>query len=329
MKLTRVAIIGLGSIGKRHLNVISEIRPDIEIILVRSGSGEQCVEEKIATQVVYSIDDAIKLGIQAAIVSTPATFHISQSIELAKRNIHMLIEKPLSINLERLTELQKVIISNSLVAMVGYVLRYDPGAIMFKNWIENKITGKIINARIECGSYLPDWRPNQDYRKAVSAISGLGGGVMLELSHEIDYLNWFFGKPIDVQAKITNSKELDIDVEDQAEMFFTASEGFPISLQLDFNRRFPKRQCTVLTSNEELTWNAIKKKLTLKAFNKSEISFEYENETESIYNLQLKKFIDCIENTNKPIVTIQDGIDVMQLIEAARKSSKIESKVLI
>ena len=83
MILNRLAIIGLGSIGRRHFRLISEIRPDIEIIVVRSGYGNPCDEEKIATKTVYSISDAINEGIQAAIISSPATLHLEQSLELA------------------------------------------------------------------------------------------------------------------------------------------------------------------------------------------------------------------------------------------------------
>ena len=85
MRVNRLAIIGLGSIGRRHLRLVSEIRPDIEIIVVRSGHGFSCREEKEATKIVYSINEAIQEGIQAAIISSPTTLHLKQSLELAKK----------------------------------------------------------------------------------------------------------------------------------------------------------------------------------------------------------------------------------------------------
>ncbi len=193
MIINRLAIIGLGSIGKRHLRLIAEIRPDIEIIVMRSGHGSVCKEEQLATKIVHSVDEVVNEGVQAAIVSSPATLHLEQSLELAKRGVHLLIEKPISHTSDRVNELLKILDENDLTAMVGYVLRYDHGAIKFKKWLDNKIKGKILHVRIECGSYLPDWRPDQNYRKTVSALPELGGGVLLELSHELDYLHWFFG----------------------------------------------------------------------------------------------------------------------------------------
>ena len=317
-----LAIVGLGSIGRRHLRLISEIRPDIKIIVVRSGHGSACDEEKMAVKITDSIGDAIKEGIQAAIISSPATLHLKQSLELAKNGIHLLIEKPISHTSDRVKELLKIVNENRITTMIGYVLRYDLGAMKFKNWLDNKVKGKILHARIECGSYLPDWRPDQDYRKTVSALSELGGGVLLELSHEIDYLYWFFGKPKDVQAQIRNSGTLDINVEDQVDLLMTSEQGYCISVQIDFNRRHVERKCKVLTTEGELIWDAVNKNVTWKGVNKEQFKYEYNNERNSIYRKQLEVFFDCIENDNDPIVTVKDGINVISLIDAVRNASE-------
>ena len=325
--LNRLAIIGLGSIGRRHLRLISEIRPDIKIIAVRSGHGERCDEEKMAAKTVYSIGEAVDEGVQAAIISSPATLHLKQSLELAKNGIHLLIEKPISHTSDRVKELLKIVNENRITTMVGYVLRYDLGAIKFKNWLDNKIKGKILHARIECGSYLPDWRLDQNYRKTVSALPELGGGVLLELSHELDYLHWFFGNPVDVQAQIRNSGTLDINVEDQADLLITSKQGYPITVQIDFNRRHIERKCKVLTTEGELIWDAVNKNVTWKGVNKEQSKYEYNNERNSIYRKQLEVFFDCIENDNDPIVTVKDGINVISLIDAVRNASEKGIKV--
>ncbi len=324
MIINRLAIIGLGSIGRRHLRLVSEIRPDIEIIVLRSGHGSICDEEKIASKVVHSISEAIKYGIQAAIISSPATLHLDQSLEMARNGVHLLIEKPLSNTTERVNKLLEVVNKNNLISMVGYVLRYEPGAIKFKEWLDNKIKGSVLHARIECGSYLPDWREGQDYRKTVSALSELGGGVLLELSHELDYLYWFFGKPKNVQAHIRNSKTLDINVEDQVDLLISSEKGYPISVQIDFNRRHVERKCRVLTTEGELVWDAVNKIVTWNAVNKEQDKFEYDNERDYIYRKQLNVFFDCIENDNNPAVTVKDGIKILNLIDAAFSSSEKE-----
>jgi predicted dehydrogenase len=327
--INKLGIIGLGSIGKKHLRLLKEIRPDIEIIVMRSGHGGACKEEKIATKIVYSIDKIIDEGVQAAIISSPATFHLEQSLKLAKAGVHLLIEKPVSHSSDGINELLKILEDNKLKAMVGYVLRYDPGAIKFKKLMESNLIGNILHARIECGSYLPEWRPGRDYKKTVSALSELGGGVLLELSHELDYLHWFFGKPKDVQAKLRNSGLLDIDVEDQVDLLLTSSQGYCISVQIDFNRRHVERKCKVLTTEGEVTWDAVNKNVTCNLASKGDTSFNYDNERDYIYCQQLKAFIDCVENNNNPPVNIKNGIDVNKLIDSIRDASINESKVYL
>jgi predicted dehydrogenase len=327
--INRLAIIGLGSIGKRHLRLVSEIRPDIEIIVVRSGQGNPCQEENMAKKTVYSINDAIQVGIQAAIISSPSTLHMEQSLELAKNGIHLLIEKPLSHTFERVDRLLKLVTENKVVAVVGYVLRYDLGAIKFKDWLSNKLTGIILHARIECGSYLPDWRQDQDYRKTVSASQELGGGILLELSHELDYLHWFFGRPTDVQAWIRNSGTLDISVEDQANLLLTSSEGYPITVQLDFNRRYAKRICNVLTTEGELTWNAIEKNVTWSEIGNEPVVYGYESERDYIYRKQIESFLNCVEKDEVPIVSVHDGAEVIKLIDVARHSAEKGCKEIL
>ena len=326
MVIKCLAIIGLGSIGRRHLRLVSEIRPDIEIIAVRSGYSNALEGENLNVKTVYSISDAINAGIQAAIVSSPATLHLEQSLELASSGVHLLIEKPVSHRFDRADRLIELV-NNNITAMVGYVLRYDLGAIKFKDWLDHKVTCSVLHAKIECGSYLPDWRPNQDYRKAVSALHELGGGVLLELSHELDYLYWFFGAPVDVQAHIRNSGSLGINVEDQVDLLITSEHGYPITIQLDFNRRHVKRKCTVLTTEGELVWDAIKQDVTWRQINNELLSYKYNSERDYIYKTQLEVFFDCIENGKNPRVTVEDGINVLRLIDASRCSSAKGYKV--
>lgn len=329
MALKRVAIIGLGSIGRRHLRLIKEINQDIKIVLVRSGKGKKWPEETMADYVVSSIQGAIELNVQAAIISSPSILHIEQALQLANEGIHLLIEKPLSNSMERVNELHEIAQDNDCIILVGYVLRFDRGARKFKQWLEGDHLGRVLHARIECGSYLPDWRPDQDYQKGVSASKELGGGVLLELSHEIDYLHWFFEKPISVYAMLRNSGILGIDVEDQADLLMKSKESYPLTVQLDFNRRHATRLCNVQSINGELTWNAIQKCVVWRPINGEKVVDYFQDEKDYIYEEQLKNFIASIEHNKKPTVSLLDGIKVMELVEAATVSYKTGKEVLL
>ena len=152
-------------------------------------------------------------------------------------------------------------------------------------------------------------------------MSDLGGGVLLELSHELDYLHWFFGVPSTVQSHIKNSGSLDIDVEDQAHLLLTSKQGYPIALQVDFNRRFVERKCKVITTDGELVWDAVNKNVTWKTVYEDSSCYEYDSERDDIYRMQLKNFVNCVENNIAPPVTAEDGVNVISLIDAARSAS--------
>ena len=327
--INNIGIIGLGSIGRRHLRLVKELRPELNIIAVRSGKGKKVGEEKLLDAVVHSLEEAIDYGIEAAIIATPAVFHVQQAINLMEKGIHVLIEKPLSHSLDNVNELLRVKKESKAVGLIGYCLRYNTGALKFNDMLNNKILGQVLHVQIDCGSYLPDWRKGQDYRKSVSAKSDLGGGVLLELSHELDYIRWFFGEMKSVYAIIQNSGTLDIDVEDSVDMIFESQHGFPISVHLDFNTRNTRRKCIASCSNGDLTWDAIDNKVIWQPAEGIEEVEMYENDRNYVYREQLKHFFNCIENDEQPLVSLDDGYAVLKIIESAKKSYKTGKKVAI
>ena len=327
--IKNIGIIGLGSIGRRHLRLAREIRPELNIIAVRSGKGEKVQEENLADTVLYSLGEAIDAGIQAAVIATPASCHIQKAIELMECGIHILIEKPLSNSLDNINELIRVNKQTNVVALVGYCLRYNSGAMQFHKMLNEKKTGQTLHVQVDCGSYLPDWRQGQDYRKSVSAISELGGGVLLELSHELDYIRWFFGDMKNVYANIHKSNTLDITVEDFVDMIFISNQGFPVSLHLDFNSQSIRRNCIARCSGGDLVWDTVHNKVIWRPIAGPEEVKAYENERDYIYMDQLKHFFDCIENNKSPLVSLFDGAAVLSLIKSAKKSNKTGRKVAL
>ena len=327
--INNIGIVGLGSIGCRHLRLARELRSDLNIIAVRSRKGKKIEEEKLVDSVVYSLEDAIDCGIKAAIIATPAVYHVQQAIKLMEKGIHVLIEKPLSHSLHNMTELLKVNKKTKTVALVGYCLRYNSGALKFFDIINSKKIGQILHVQVDCGSYLPDWRKGTDYRESVSAKAELGGGVLLELSHELDYIRWFFGEMKSVSAKIQNSGTLDINVEDSVDMIFASESGFPVSVHLDFNSRYTRRKCIARCANGDLIWDAVANKVIWLPANGFEELKTYKNDRDYIYKEQLKHFFNCIEKKKLPSVSLDDGAIVLNMIESAKKSHKIGKKVAI
>jgi predicted dehydrogenase len=319
--IKHLAIIGLGSIGCRHLRLARKLRPELEITVVRSGQGEKAPEESIANHVIYSLDQAVASGIDAAVIATPAVVHLQQAKKLLQAGVHVLVEKPLSSSMSGVAELIKLSKRSNLVALLGYCLRYDLGARRFKSMLQNKKIGRVLHARVECSSYLPKWRANRDYRESVSAKSELGGGVLLELSHEFDYVHWFFGSLDNVTAVLHNSGTLGVSVEESSDLILNTKAGIPVSAHLDFNNHKIARSCTAQCTEGNLTWDAVRKLVSWKPADGLEQIERFHHEPDDIYILQLEHFFQCIKSDTKPIVSLEDGAAVLRVIEAARKSN--------
>ena len=324
MKLEKLAIVGLGSAGRRHLRLVRELRPDVKITVVRSGNRQiRFPEDKLAQCTVQSIEGAIRNGVQAAIIASPSTFHIRHSTQFAKAGVHLMVEKPLSHDNQGLNQFKELVNRNNLKILVGYVLRYDPAGRHFAGILNSGKIGKKLHVRIECGSYLPDWRPERNYKETVSARKELGGGVLLELSHEVDYARWFFGPFVRIQAFLSNSGSLGIDVEECAELLLETKEGLPVQIHLDFHRRHPQRTCTLRTSEGQLCWNILSKEVHWKPVNGEPKADSFEFDLDSLYLGQLQHFLDYLEGHISPVVSLQDGIAALGLVDAARQSHHI------
>jgi predicted dehydrogenase len=323
--LNKLGIIGFGSIGAKYLELINKVRPNLEVVIVHSRKSLK--NKKTKEIFFYSLDEAIDFGINAAIIATPASLHAEQAERLLNSNIHVLIEKPLSDKLENLEKLLKIDKKAKSLSLLGYCLRYDPGATKFKELLLSPNFGKILHVKIDCGSFLPEWRPKQNYTRSVSAIKKLGGGVLLELSHEIDYARWFFGGINGVYATLKNSGILDINVEDSADIIFETKAGFSIAMHLDFNTRKNRRNCHVFTSKGDAFWDYISNEIVWnpKSGIKETISFEHKKDI--IYEEQLKHFFNCIEKGIKPLISISDGLEVLKLIDASKVSNKLGKKI--
>ena len=329
IKCEHLAIVGLGSIGKKHLSVLKKVRPNIKITAVRSDIKKTKINNKLIDNQVTNIQEAINSGIQGAIICSPASLHLKQSLEFAKNNINIFVEKPISNSLKNINKLLNIVKKNRLINKVGYVYKFDKSAKKFKNIIDGNILGKITGVNIQCGSYLPNWRKNQNYKESASSQEKLGGGVLLELSHEIDYVLWFFGNIKEVYAKLNNSKTLGIDVEDNANLILVSKKGLNISISLNFNQIFPNRVCVVQGTKGEMTWDLYNSKIFIKKINQKTKILKFSKNDNSKYEFEIKNFIECIEGKKSRTNSFKEAIKTLKIVEFAKLSNRKGKNIVI
>jgi predicted dehydrogenase len=325
--ISRILIVGLGSIGKRHKELVHQLFPNAEIEVLRLRRKSQMADSD--SEFLTTIQDAKEFSPEIAVLCTPSTSHISLALDLAKSDAHLLIEKPISQSSAGVLELLEECASRNVVLMVGYNLRYLKSLQEFRRHVSEGLIGKPLSVRCEVGQYLPNWRPKMDYRECVSAKRELGGGVLLELSHEIDYLRWIFGEVDWVRATLLRQSDLEIDVEDTAHLTIGFEKDIfgkqlIANLNMDFIRHDTSRSCTVIGDRGSLRWDGILGEVSVIQADKKawETLFVNDNGIEETYILEWQEFIKAIKEKRDPAVTGADGLRVVEIIEAALLSSK-------
>ena len=214
-----ILIIGAGSIGQRHLRNIKKIKRKEEIILVEKNYlTRKKISNKYSIISYSNLKNAVKNhNISSAFICTPSNNHLEHLNTLINYKCHIFIEKPLSINFSKIKKMQKNILGYRSLIMVACNLRFHPGVLKLKKYVDNNMIGKIYYARSQFSHYLPNWRTNKNYKKFYSSNSTEGGGIILDAIHEPDYLHWIFGKINSVSAFSSQVSELKLDVEDVAE----------------------------------------------------------------------------------------------------------------
>ena len=238
-KPEKILIIGLGSIGRRYARLLPGLGK-FELYALRSGKGAACPGVKD----LYSWAEVKKVSPEVAFITNPTSLHISTAIKCARLGMHLFIEKPLDMRLEGLAELKKIVKERKLSSYVAYNLRFHPGILDLKAIVERE---GFSHAEVRCSSWLPDWRPGTDYRKSYSANSKLGGGVVLDLSHETDYAEYIFGAVSSIKGTARRYSGVTVDSEDTADMALRLKKGGSVDVHVDYCTRRTERTIKAAT----------------------------------------------------------------------------------
>ena len=292
--IKKVLIIGKGSIGIKHKKILKKIKKKINIYSVKSKKLNEENLKKILTIKKFDPDYII--------ISSPATYHFKHMMIIEKIYYSkiVLIEKPL-FDKER-----KLPIKLKNTYFVGYNLRQDPVLKFIKKYLKNK---NYFHVNINCSSYLPSWRKNIKYQKSVSSKKSLGGGALLELSHEIDYFYWLFGKVKILSVFNKKISELDINTDDYLN-FFAKKKKTVFNLSLNFFSKIKKREIIIDGKNFSIFGDLRNGKILI---------FEKGKKISKIFNSSLdhsikQQHLNIFKKRYKSMCSLNEGINVVKLI---------------
>ena len=258
--MTRVVVIGRGSAAFRTLRILRDLGISK---LVHVGSRPL---KGFEGNHLFSLESLSRTEVDWAFDCSPASTRLKHAEMLAGRDLPTIFEKPLALNFAEGTSVLDLFSARGVPVRVGYNLRRMHAFDFVKQTLVSSSLGELKKAEISVGQYLPDWRPHRDYRSTVSAQSSLGGGVLLELSHEINYSIGLWGRVRELKGEMRRSVELDIDVEDWAEasVRFEAEAAPPqVTMTLDFLRRMPERWCRVVGKLGSLYWDLLDNRVVI------------------------------------------------------------------
>lgn len=246
----RALVLGCGSIGSRHARNLAALGVEVMVADVDPAAAATLA----ASLGTVAVDRETAPPCDLVVVATPSVAHVDDLRWALERGSDAFVEKPLAVSREGAAAARALVAARpDRLVMVGCNLRFSEG---YTALVANLgAVGTVAAVIADYGWWLPAWRPAADYRLQYSARRALGGGIVLDAIHEIDYVLALAGRAADVRGVCTSSGILDIDVEDVADITLRHEGGVQSHIHLDYLRRVYSRSCTVIGSEGQLTWD--------------------------------------------------------------------------
>src|SRR3989338_455088 len=302
----RIVVLGAGSVGRRHLRNLAFLGCEVSAMDPNAERIAGVAKEVSLKNSFFSLEEVLKNAkdFDGAVVPAPPKFHINQALELLGNNIPILMEKPLAKTLEEAEKLAESMKNNPAKVLLGYTYRWWPSLIDLRSKILSGEVGKPLRAEFNMSAHLADWHPWERYQDFFMASKDLGGGALLDESHWLDLMIWFFGMPGEVFAKIGKISDLEIDTDDNVDMIISYENNLQVSIHLDLYGRPHEKSIKITGEKSSLAWN-----------------FENDLDRNIMFMGLAEDFLAVLGGEKKIKCGVPDGINVLKVIEAARRSS--------
>lgn len=324
--MTRLLIVGCGSIGRRHIRVFREL--GVEFIGVADLRQDRLDQAKSETDLDVLVQDYRSALDQhrydAVVITTPPHIHTAIALDAAAAGCNLFIEKPLAVNRQDSDRLIALCRERKLTAYTAYCYRFIPSVERLREILSAGTIGKVLSARLHISSYLPDWHPWEDYRDFYMAKKAEGGGALLDESHGIDLLRWLFGEISEVSAFVCNVSDLEITSDDLSVLQLRFVAGPVVQAHFDLLGRSPRIGLEVIGSTGTLLWDRIDPKISIFDAIAKEWREECfaKDDTVQSYPRQARHFLDCLKTGSETRNSLEDGRRTLEVLLAAFKSSE-------
>lgn len=311
MKNNKILLIGVGSVGRRHLqNLIKLGYSDISLV----DSNVKSLESYRGKHKCFkSAGEAFKNGsFDVAFICSPTDLHLKQAYTALANGCHLFIEKPISNKLEGISKLKSL--ARGKIVMVGANWRFNKAFLSFEKFVTGEKYGRVLYLRIAAGYYLPKARPNVDFKK-IYASQKNGGGVMLDTgSHVVNYLNALFGnlkRGVYLKNQINHLK---IQSEEISHLILEYQNGVTCDISFDYVSKKPVNRIEAVCKDGLLTLDLVGNQLVFEDESRRKVLFDSQIDTNQMFIDELKHFFSCVSTGRKPMQDISDAEEILNVL---------------
>lgn len=312
MKNYYIAFVGMGSIGKRHLNNVCQLinsQGDTYSIDLYRSSMTRDLPDDVSTFVVnqYLFSQDVKREYDMVFITNPTSLHLTTALKFRPFTKAFFIEKPVFSSFD--VDEQTITLLDEIPSYVACPLRYNPVLQYVKRNVDLE---KVISVRAMSSSYLPDWRPGQDYRETYSAQAELGGGVDIDLIHEWDYLTWIFGMPTECLGIAGRFSNLDINSNDTA-LYVAKNDKLTYELHLDYFGRKTQRTLDIFTQDDTIQCDIVGGSV---AYLKEGKTLDFNSDRNAYQMAEIQHFFDIVAGRAENDSNVRHGVQVLKLTKS-------------
>ena len=319
--MMRFLVVGTGSIGTRHCRNLVALGQQVSAWDADPARLSEAAAFPGVTAVA-SLDAGLSAAPAAVLVCTPPARHVAIARAALERGAHVFVEKPIAAAADDVPELLELARRRGRWVSVGYNLRFLPSLRRVKALIDGGRVGRVYAARAEFGFHLPAWRPGRDYRDNYALSQALGGGILLDAIHELDYLGWLLGDASEVFGATAHVSDLAGDTEDVAEVTLRFADGALGQVHLDYVRRAYRRTLEVMGADGVIEWEYPAQRVTVRGPEPDRVeAIPVDGGDADMYVEEMKHLVRCAEGAETPLVDGAGALRSLRLVEAAKASA--------
>jgi predicted dehydrogenase len=316
----RIAILGCGSIGQRHIRHLLALEAGPILVYDPDAYNLEETGSDFDVETADQLDHVWQWQPEVAWIAAPTQVHVELALQAARQGCHLFIEKPLSHELDQVETLCQEVQHRQLVSMVGCNMRFHTGPRTVKDLLNSGCIGRVLSARIQTGSYLPDWRPQQDYRDSYSAHT-LYGGAVLDCIHEIDLALWYLGPARLLAGYSKPAQSIGLETDGLAEMILEHQNGTLSNIHLNFIQRDYRRCCQIIGTEGTVDWDMTARKVTViknEGRAKMEIPDPADWNLDGMYANQARHFLECLQRRSSTVNPVEQAVETLQIALAVK-----------